>query len=677
MERGEILKKYYDLGFDIIRLKPNDKRPVETWGEPRNYSFNQLNKWHGNFGVALGSRSNNIVVVDLDQPELYDYFQHIETLTIKTPNKGYHLYFESQKPQKKIPSYLFKPIDLQGEGSYVVAPPSSINGKEYEIIKDVPIMRVNDVEKFTHDLLQEITFKKVVDCRDLAREFMGEPSTDSGHYLLYNCPFHPDDTPSMAVYEDGMKCFGCGWYGDAQAFLKRYKNMDYGEIHEYLDRNGVVLEREDEWRIQSKKQKELMNLTEYIKSKFEMCTDVITGNVYLYYPDRNVWKDIGVEAFFFRQLLSEELGFVPLQDDLEIIKQYVLNPRREDESWIGFNNGLVNAETGEFRNPTPDIFTTTWLNYNYDPDSYSEFMESVLRDVLCDSEEGDKKYQFFFEMVGYLFTDHNRYNKMFFLTGSGGNGKSTIMGIIRKIFEGYTTAVPLQDLSKPFGLQPLLNKKVNIVYDLSSKAIKDMGVIKAITGEDEVAIDRKYETTVTTKLGTKILATGNVLPRVSEETFAFFRRVVHLELKNTFKPDQSIPVRIQSDVKGIEWVIYKSIQAYQNVKVNGWSIDENIKTVANSYIKLSDPLGWACDRIFEEGDVEDFLTREQIIKAMEEELRDNEMAVPRKKAQFYEAIREFGGEDSRKSHNGAQKRGFICIKFKYQTPELLDLKGWG
>ncbi|MCE7699704.1 MAG: bifunctional DNA primase/polymerase [Methanobacterium paludis] len=175
MEREQILKKFYDLGFDIIRLKGNDKRPTETWKESRNYTFDQLNKWKGNFGVALGSRSNNYVVVDLDQPELFDYFQDVETLVVKTPNKGYHLYFESSIPQKKIPSFLFKPIDLQGEGSYVVVPPSEINGKSYEIIKDYPILKVKDVEKFAHDHLKEIVFKKVVDCRDLTRDFWESP----------------------------------------------------------------------------------------------------------------------------------------------------------------------------------------------------------------------------------------------------------------------------------------------------------------------------------------------------------------------------------------------------------------------------------------------------------------------------------------------------------------------
>ncbi|MCE7699703.1 MAG: phage/plasmid primase, P4 family [Methanobacterium paludis] len=478
----------------------------------------------------------------------------------------------------------------------------------------------------------------------------------------------------MAVYEDGIKCFGCGWYGGAQDFLKTYKKMDYGEIQDYLDLNGLVVSLDEDFKIQSKKQKELMNLTEVIKAKFPMCTDVVTGRAYVYYGKMNVWKDVTEESFFFRQLLSEELGIVPLQDDLEVIKQYVLNPRREDDGWIGFKNGLVNSETGEFIHPTPDIYTTTWLQYNYDSKAYSGFMDRILKDVLCD--EDDSKYHFFFELVGYLFTDHNRYNKMFFLTGSGGNGKSTLMGILRKIFEGYTTAVPLQDLNKPFGLQPLLGKKVNIVYDLSSKAIKDMGVIKAITGEDEVAIDRKYESTITTKLGTKILATGNVLPKVSEETYAFFRRVVHLELKNTFKQDQSIPIKIQEDKDGLEWVIYKSIQAYQDVKEKGWSIDENISSVADSYIRLSDPLGWVCEQIFIEADEEDFMSREQVYHAMKEHLEENEMAVPRKKSVFYDAIREFGGVDTRRSIQDTQKRGFCCIRHKFITPDLFSLKGW-
>lgn len=678
MDRGKLLEKMVDLGLDIVRLKGNDKRPAESWKQPKKRTLAQLQAWSGNFGAALGDRSNGIVVVDLDQPELYKYFSDVDTLVVKTPNKGYHIYIKSKKQQQKIPTYLFKPIDLQANGSYVVIPPSSINGKQYEIIKDKPILEVEDPEEFVKERLTEIIFKKSVDCKGVIDEFYAPDNAveDHGHYYLINCPFHQDDTPSMAVYEDGIKCFGCGWYGDAEAFLSKYKNMDYEEIVDYLGLHGIELDNSD-LKLQTKRQQELLRLMSIIKSKYTMVTDVVTSRPYLYFKKMNAWKDIKEESFFFRELVAEETGFIPLDDDMKILYQYVRNPVREDSDWVNFKNGSVNTETGEFRNPTDELFTQTWIRFNYNPDANGEYIERVLREILCDEKDGDKKYKFFLQMLGYLFTGGNKHNRMFFLTGGGANGKSTLMHLINEIFEGYTTAVQLQDLSRTFGLQPLLGKKVNLVYDLSSKALTDIGTIKAITGEDRVAIDRKFESTVSVKLGTKILATGNILPKVDESNYAFFRRVVHLELKNTFTtPDRNIHSKISNDIDGIEWVIYNAIQEYQKVSKDGWAIDEEMASVEDSYNRLSDPLHWICERVFEDGDEDDFLTREQIYVAMKDELIENEMAIPKARKAFYDAIRTFGGVDERKSVDGRQLRVFTNIKPKFIPKGMLDMVGW-
>ena len=147
-------------------------------------------------------------------------------------------------------------------------------------------------------------------------------------------------------------------------------------------------------------------------------------------------------------------------------------------------------------------------------------------------EEG---YKLFLQMLGYCFTPDNHHHKMFFITGEGANGKSTLMGIISQIFHSSVAAVGLHEFKNDFGLQPLLGKKVNVLYDLPTKTIKDTGIIKAVTGEDLITINRKHQEAVSTILGCKIIGTGNQLPAVNDDTYAFWRRVVHIELTNTFK----------------------------------------------------------------------------------------------------------------------------------------------
>lgn len=664
--------------MDIIRLRKDDKRPAEKWSDSKKHPIDVLEsylRYDNNFGAALGDRSNGIVVIDLDQPELYHrYFSKVKTLVVKTPKKGYHLYLRTTKEQETIHSYLFKPIDIQANKAYVVIPPSSIGGKTYEVIKDDPILEVKDPIGFVDAHLQEISFKKTVDCRDLARKELGEPENDFGSYTQYLCPFHKDsDTPSLTVYEDGFKCFGCQWNGSAQDFLLKIGKKGE-EVFDYLDKHGIDL-TEDEIKLQTKRQKQLQMLCGMIKSKYPLVTDVTTHKNYVYFPPKNVWMEICPDGFF-KQLVYEETGHPILDDELDVLVQYIFNPQKEETDWVSFNNGLVNVETGEFLPPTDKIFTTTHMGYNYNTDSYSELYDETLKEILCDEEEGCSKYHFFFEMVGYFFTGHNFHNKMFFITGSGANGKSTLMLLIRKIFEGYTCSQQLQNLHKDFGLQPLINKKINIVYDLSNKALTDIGTLKAITGEDEVTINIKNKPQISLKLPTKIVATGNLLPRVDEETYAFYRRVVHLELKNTFKnPNTNLHRELMNDIKGIEWLIHKSISAYQKVKKEGWSIKEDIENVTESYKKLSDPLNWVASKLFEPGDDDDFITSDGVYEAMRSELEKNEMIIPQRNRKYYEYIREIGGESIRKRIEDKQKRVWIGVRFKLPD-ELVELKGW-
>lgn len=41
------------------------------------------------------------------------------------------------------------------------------------------------------------------------------------------CPFHVEDTPSFRVYRDHAHCFGCGWHGDALAWLMERERMSF------------------------------------------------------------------------------------------------------------------------------------------------------------------------------------------------------------------------------------------------------------------------------------------------------------------------------------------------------------------------------------------------------------------------------------------------------------------
>ncbi|MCD6421889.1 bifunctional DNA primase/polymerase [bacterium] len=130
----EAARRYVnELGFSVIPLIYGEKRPKIQWEEfqRRKPTEAELDKWFSekaNIGIICGAVSGNLVVLDFDSMEAYrrafSKYEQLEkeTIIVKTA-RGIQVYFRSDKP---VPSMRFPDIklDVKGEGSYVVAPPS-------------------------------------------------------------------------------------------------------------------------------------------------------------------------------------------------------------------------------------------------------------------------------------------------------------------------------------------------------------------------------------------------------------------------------------------------------------------------------------------------------------------------------------------------------------------------
>lgn len=91
-------------------------------------------------------------------------------------------------------------------------------------------------EQFTDDV------KAAVDLRALVEETAG-PSKGGGRgrTSFYLCPWHADSrTPSLAVYDDHVHCFGCGFHGDAIDWVMRRDSLDFVAARDLLARRAGV-----------------------------------------------------------------------------------------------------------------------------------------------------------------------------------------------------------------------------------------------------------------------------------------------------------------------------------------------------------------------------------------------------------------------------------------------------
>ena len=141
----ETALEYEKRGWSVIQLKSRDKAPRIDWQEfqSRCATPDEIKQWWleyplGNVGIVCGEVSG-IVVIDIDDIDKADKRILTEMPTgyqVKTGGGNRHAYFKLP-PDVRIASRRLLGIELKGEGSQVVAPPSiHPSGESYILNQD-------------------------------------------------------------------------------------------------------------------------------------------------------------------------------------------------------------------------------------------------------------------------------------------------------------------------------------------------------------------------------------------------------------------------------------------------------------------------------------------------------------------------------------------------------------
>jgi len=144
-------KFYLHNGLSVIPIAFQGKEPLIPWKEfqERRPTEKEIKEWFSegfkNIAIVCGSISGNLMVLDFDSRDSFQQFLEKipkelaekikETWVVKT-SKGIHIYFRVPKTPKST-AIRYLGLDIQGEGKYVVAPPSlHPSGKMYQFLTD-------------------------------------------------------------------------------------------------------------------------------------------------------------------------------------------------------------------------------------------------------------------------------------------------------------------------------------------------------------------------------------------------------------------------------------------------------------------------------------------------------------------------------------------------------------
>lgn len=142
------------MGLWVFPLKPGTKVPATPHGQDdASNDLATVSAWfrqypNANWGIHCAP--SGLYVVDVDCGEgktgqeswdaLVREHGHVDTFTVRTQSGGLHFYYRMPEADAltNTAGKLGKHIDTRGNG-YVVAPGSKVNGREYEVVNDVPV----------------------------------------------------------------------------------------------------------------------------------------------------------------------------------------------------------------------------------------------------------------------------------------------------------------------------------------------------------------------------------------------------------------------------------------------------------------------------------------------------------------------------------------------------------
>lgn len=133
---------------------------------------------------------------------------------------------------------------------------------------------------------------------------------------------------------------------------------------------------------------------------------------------------------------------------------------------LTFQNGTLEIETGKFRDFSEADCCSIIMDYDYDPSAQCPVWEAFIEDVTDEEPRRAEILQF---LAGYVLMNDCRYQKIFLLIGSGGNGKSVYLEIIQKLFgDTNVTHVEPTGLVHEFQRIRLKDSLLNIGADINS-----------------------------------------------------------------------------------------------------------------------------------------------------------------------------------------------------------------
>lgn len=478
----------------------DDKQPVTTFDT----TYTSLDKLD-NAGLLL---NNKVVVVDFDndnveEKRIIEYFnQHYPTLTVKT-TRGVHFYYS--KPDNITIKNGADKITIGGfQVDY------KTGTKSYAIVKHKGKLRkANGELRLTNLPVLPLEMYPLAKAKNITGLANGDGRNSALFYHLRLIREQRSDTKvtdiahfiNDVILSEKLSEKELTTLVESVSNLEINKNGHYNGDPKNMIDFGEFITRELDMKI--------YNYSLYFRDGLNYSKDKIklnkAINKYLKLK-RSQMTELDAQMYIYADLIDSKQKFpVKLRNGVIV------------------DDTVVNYDCG---------FTPFYLDVIYDANAYDKNVDDFINFICSNRKDMRLVIE---EILGHILLVDKFPHKIFFLTGSGANGKSTFVEMITKFAGELSSHVDIANFDDGTSLTSLVGKIVNVADDVDAIYLEKSKNLKTMASGNTVGARAIYSQPITLKNTATLIFTANEPPVFKDKSDGIGRRLLIIPFDNKVK----------------------------------------------------------------------------------------------------------------------------------------------
>ena len=354
-----------------------------------------------------------------------------------------------------------------------------------------------------------------------------------------------------------------------------------------------------------------------------------------------------------------------------------------DENIINFENGILNINTLELSEHSPDYLCTIQIPCKWNKkDVKLPIFNSFIRNLSKGESDAEKTL---IEAIGFCISNVpiEKYKASIFLIGEGDCGKTQFMKFIARLVgsENYC-AMPFENLNKRFQIAKLYNKRFAADDDCKFLGHGEVNTFKQITGGGTLDAEEKNKQPYFFVYQGMYMLAANSLPLFSgDKGEHVYNRIIPIDCGAPVPIEQRDKKLLDKLYSEREGIVVAAVQALKETIENNYrfTIGENSAKLLNEYKTENDStlkfIDECCESI-DNADLSKALNSAQMWSAFREWCKNSNEYTP-KRSEFTKAI---AGKYEISPKNAAQYRKsgnnrYYPFTLKNEYKELLHIYG--